>query len=64
MKLLYRVSFTFNSDYRPKSPGVVSITLVVESSDQFTALADAWLALSPLTLPEPVEFNAQRIERS
>jgi len=64
MKLMYRVSFTFNSDYRPKASGMLTIALVVESSDQFTALADAWAALSALTLPEPTEFNAQRIERS
>ncbi len=60
---LYRVTFTFDSSYRPKTEGIVQIGLVVRAEDQFTALSNAWAKLTSLNLPEPVEFNAVRTDK-
>jgi hypothetical protein len=60
---LYRVTFTFDSSYRPKTEGIVTVGLVVRAEDQFTALSSAWAKLTSLNLPEPVEFNAVRADK-
>lgn len=61
---LYKVSFQFCDDYRPKVETMVSICLVVLASDQFTALSEAWQRLGSLDLPEPESFNASRVEKA
>lgn len=61
---LYKVSFQFCDDYRPKVETMVSICLVVLAFDQFGALQTAWTKLASLDLPEPESFNASRVEKA
>jgi len=61
---LYKVSFTFCDDYRPKSETFLSISLTVMAFDQFGALQQAWTKLGSLDLPEPESFNASRVEKT
>lgn len=60
-KRLFKVSFTFNDSYSPKTEGFVAISLCVMAIDQFDALRVAWDSLSTLGLEEPKSFNAERI---
>ena len=61
---LYKVSFTFDDSYTPKSEGWRTISLVVSADTQFRALDVAWAKLTSLDLPEPQDFSASRIDKS
>ena len=58
----YKVTFTWNDDYRPKEVGPCCITMVVEADNKFAALADAWGIASLVSSAEPTRMDVQRIE--
>jgi hypothetical protein len=60
---LYKVSFTLTDSYRPKAECWLNLSLVVNAENQFSALQVAWDKLSPLNLPEPESFNAERVAK-
>lgn len=61
---LYKVEFTFDDSYRPKTEGFRNIALTVLAKDKFTALSNAWEMIKLQELPEPKSCTASRCNSS